>query len=222
MRISFWMLKGLPYLFAALSLCVTSPVSADSYAKNGFYIGVAKTKVSIGGDFDGQSYLTDGTEVILIPKINDGSGTSFQIGGRGGDTAFELNYLKSSHDATFSGATTKADFSMLSLDSRIFFMTNHPVQPYMLQGMIFTANLTVKDGSSNGSVVSDGRFRGLLGFNWGAGVSYYPIPSVSLNAGLVYRNMSFNQASGTGDWKSLQDNLSVKGRQLNFGLAYTF
>jgi hypothetical protein len=125
MRISIWMFKGLLSLFSALLLCVTSSVSAEevevSYAKQGFYIGVAKTTLGIGGDFDGRSFLTDGTEVIAIPKLADGSGTVFQIGSRADSSAMEFNYTKSSHDATFAGAPTTVDFSMWSIDGKWFF-----------------------------------------------------------------------------------------------------
>lgn len=222
MRFSVWTIKGLPYLFAALLLGVTGSVSAEDYAKQGFYIGYAKTKVGIGGDFDGQSYLTDGTEVIAIPKIKDGPGRVLQFGSREKDFAVELNYVKSSHDVTFLGAPSTADFSMWSIDGKSFFLTDYPVQPYLQLGLILTASLTVKDGAADLSKTADGKFRGIFGLDYGAGVSYYPIPSVSLSAGVVYRYMSFYQVQGTGDSKKYEDGLSFNGRQVNFGLAYTF
>lgn len=222
MQFSLSIPKGLLYFSAALLLCAAGPVSADSYAKQGFYIGYAKTKAGIGGDFDGQSYLTDGTEVIAIPKIKDGSGTVIQIGNRERDIAVELNYVRSTHDVTFAGAPSTADFSMWSIDGKSFFMTDSWIQPYMQLGMILTANMRMKDGASDGVITTDANYRGIFGLDYGAGVSIYPIPSVALTAGVVYRYMSFYQVRGAGEWKRYEDGLSFNGRQVNFGVAYTF
>jgi opacity protein-like surface antigen len=102
------------------------------------------------------------------------------------------------------------------------FLKTHRIQPYLQLGLILTATMNVKDGAANASTVSDGQFRGFFGFDYGAGISFYPTPSVALTAGVVNRYMSLSQARGTGEWKKYENGLSIDGSQFNIGVAYTF
>lgn len=192
------------------------------YAKSGFYIGLNAPYNTIGGDFDGTSILLGEDDLILVPKINSNFGWGVTLGSRGENAAVELNYVRSKHDATWMGAKVESIFNMVSLDFKGFFLTNKPIQPFLMYGIGYSW-LDVKDGSVNKKlVVGDATYSG-GGANLGAGLAYYIHPRVSVHGEIIYRAIWYVYASGVeGSGAVLDEYLYGGGLCGNVGLTYTF
>lgn len=214
-------------LFGMGSAGMGSAVSAEEkyYAKQGTYIGLTLPYNAINGNFDGESFLSRQSEIILVPKVESSFGWGILLGGRRQKWAGELSYLRSTHDVTWLGAKGEATYNIVSLDFKRYFLVDGPVQPYFLLGWIPYASFVVKDGSASSSGdVGDATFTALLtGLNLGGGLAFYLHPRVSLNGGIIYRLILFGDAEGVeGVTAPIEDPLSGSGLNLNVGIAFTF
>ena len=208
-------------LFFTFGIASSVTAQENYYAKDGLYIGFNIPFNNIGGDFNGDTFLTDGFQVILIPEVESSSGLGISVGGRFSELAFELNYLSSTHDATFLGAKGEADYNMVNLDFKYYYSADKRFQPNLLFGLCVPW-LVVKDGSSDGVDVGDATFQG-FGLNIGGGIAYYINPRVSISGGVIYRWISYHSAEGvSGGSQQLDDNLDGSGIDFNVGITYTF
>ena len=198
-------------------------IKSEVLAKQGFYMGLGIPYNTIGGDFDGKSSLIGANDLIILPEIDGGLGLGILLGyGFTKDTALELSYFGTSHNAKFLGGSGDVDYNVLNLDLKFSFLTEQPTQPYLLFGLGFN-QIAVKDGSVNlfTGQVGDGTFTG-VGFNLGAGVDHYFTPNISLGAGLIYRIVRYDEAEGVTDSGSIDSKLNGDGFGLVLSTAYHF
>ncbi len=205
-----------------LSAVFTASAKSKYFAKEGLYLEVILPKNNIGGGFKGNTVLTDGDEVILIPKVIDNTGFGISLGTRFASIgSMEIGYINSQHDIEFLGAKGEADYNIINMDMKLHFSVVTPLQPFILLGVCFPW-LTVKDGSSTYNKVADATFSG-IGFNLGGGLAYYLSPRIFLDGRVIFRYLSYNNATGvSGTRKKIEDGLDGDGMDYNIGLGYTF
>jgi hypothetical protein len=206
---------------------------ADSYVKEGAYLGIYFTQVNMSGDFDDTRAYSAPGEILDVPKVNDGTGFGVVLGARASKGAFEIGYQRSRHDtsATLLGeilgdSDTESTYNVIDFNFKIDVFARNQIRPYILFGFGIPW-LTVENGlyevdydyDTEEYVYSteDATFFGFA-LNAGAGVAYYFHPQLAVTGGLIYRWNWFTSAEG----RSLDDNLLEKAFCLNIGIAYTF
>ncbi len=209
-----------------------SQLSANKkyYAKNGIYVGLTFPHNTIGGDFDGVSFLTDGYDVALLPKVESNIGWGILLGMRGSQFAIELSYLISSHDITWLGAKGEADYSMAIFNTKYYFQSDKPIQPFIQCGIIFLPLLVVKDGYYNyhDDYITDARYTSTFGLNLGGGLSFYLHPLISIFGEIIYRGIIFDEVQNPtiededSFWLQTIEELDVSGFNFNIGITFTF
>ncbi len=160
--------------------------------------------------------------------LNPAVGLDFKFGFNFGPVAIEFNFMGSNHDETSPGFGN-ADFSGFSFDFRFFLPPyGNPNQFYLLAGFGsyylngFDPFATVS--TSSGVVLPPGQFVNYegYGFDLGAGLEHYLNPYVSLNFGLIYRFITYDQAEIGGIWYSVSPTLNGDMLSIEFGLNYHF
>jgi hypothetical protein len=202
-----------------------APPPGTFAAQEGFYIGVARPYNSISGDFNGNQVVIGTDDIFLLPTVKSSYGTGILIGVRSVDSAIELSYLRSKHDATWLGTkTTEATFQVVNVDYKKYFFVEHRIQPYILIGWVPLAQLTIKDASTNATSVNDASFQSFfINFNFGGGIAFYAHPRISLYASMYYRYLNFTSVKGsTSKWANLDDNLDGSGTNYSMGITFTF
>jgi hypothetical protein len=208
---------------AAMSLLVPAYASAETVfrPKDGVYIGLALPFVTIGNDFDGETFFVGDTDVVLVPKLDSAFGLRVSLGVRFSNVAMELNYLRSSHDASVAGIPAEAKYQQFGGDLK-FLLTQQQAQPYLLVGM-YLPEVILKDGSASVfGDVGDASYQG-LGLNAGVGLLYNLHPRFSFDIGVVYRLGLFASAKGaSGTRETLDEALIGGGIGVNLGGSFTF
>jgi hypothetical protein len=212
------------------SLCVVWSVcgvaawgsaQVSQYSKEGFYVGLSMPYVSMGHDFDGETVFVGASDVVLVPEVDSNFGLGVAVGMRAANASFELNYIKSSHDATFAGFTGDVEYQQFGFDVRMLHGRKEG-QPYLLFGLFFP-QLVLKDGSATaGGSIGDASYRG-MGGNLGAGFLYHLHPRFALDFGVLYRLAFFGSAKGAaGSRETLDEDLLGGGPGITVGGTFTF
>lgn len=210
------------FLLLFVSLIPAPALAGERFrAEEGFFVGIGLSYNTIHGDFDGESILVSPGEAFIVPSVENDYGPVFTIGTRSNQGAFELSYLYSTHDITWLGAKGEAEFSMINLDGKFFFMRDQKLQPYLLFG-IGLPWLKVKDGSTDLVSVDDATFHG-IGFNIGTGFQYFVHRKVAITPGVTYRWITYSSVSGAGgDNVKIAKDLDGSGLHYNVGLIFVF
>lgn len=217
--------KAVSIVAASLATMLWAPAATSAETefrpKDGVYIALALPYVTIGDDFDGETVFAGTNDVVLVPKIDGAFGLRGSLGVRFSSVAMELNYLKSSHDASVVGIPGEVDYQQFGGDLKVL-VNQQQVQPYVLVG-IYLAEVTLKDGSASASgAVGDASYQA-LGLNGGVGLLYNLHPRFALDIGVLYRLGVFPSAKGvSGEWESLDEPLLGGGIGVNIGGAFTF
>ena len=192
---------GLPLLVLALATPAWSQ-EGSGFAKQGMYVGVSgQPGFTLDGlTFDGSTYYqkVGGEEILILPRLDRKNMLRAIVGFRSKRGSFEVSYDQTKHVGTFVGVPgQEATFHSINGDERIFFLTRHRIQPYVLLGGSIPW-ITIKDGSFLDPDLGDGSFRG-FGINTEAGVTVFASPRFGISAGYRYRAMWFDSASGVSD-----------------------
>lgn len=198
-------------------------MTTAALAKEGFYLGAGLSYNTIGGDFDGESVLSQGSEVVVVPEIDSAAGLALLVGynftpGFG----IEASYYASKHDITWMGASGEAAFGTLNLDLKFNFAASQPTQPYVLVG-IGSNVVIVEDGAFDlfTGEVDDATYTG-VGFNAGIGVESYLSSNFSVRAGATYRFVEYDKAKGLDEEGDIEDPLKGSGLSAALMAAYHF
>jgi len=192
-------------------------------AKKGFYLGLGAAYNTIQGDFNGTSALQGGSEIIILPAIDNAVGVDLTVGiGITDAWAVELNWLGSDHTGTWAGLQGNVSFFSFSVNGKYNFQSSTTVQPYLLFGVSGNA-LQIYNGAQNTFTgqVGDATLSG-TGFNLGAGVDHYLSPRLSLNLGVLYRYIAYNQADGIDNSGSISDTVNGSGYSFLLSTVYHF
>lgn len=214
-------------LATILLLTAVTPASAvqrrAKISDRGFYLGFYVPFNSVNGDFEDDSYLEYSLLKlrIYIPDIDAGMGFGFAGGIKFSQAALELNYLRSSHDATVADYPRDATLNMINIDLKYHFIPRSSTQPYALIGLCIPwMDVDRAATSATGDVVGDARYGG-YGLNIGGGVTMHLNDRLALTGGAVYRWIGFNSFEGIYgdevDWDS-----SLDGSGLSFQLGVVF
>lgn len=223
-RIGF--LAAVLFFVFGISFYVQAAERKKYYAKEGAaYIEVIRPFNTIEGDFDGETILVGPDEIILVPKVEENNGGwGVLFGGRlnGEKVAIEFSYLRSNHNISFLGAKGEANYYLVNVDVKRYFLVNTPMQPYLVIGWIPYGRLKVKDGSSTSTSVGDARFAiNSTGLNFGGGLTFYFNPKVSLSGGVIYRWISYRAVEGVREIeRGIKGGLDGSGLNYVAGIAF--
>ncbi len=185
---------------ALFSLCLPLLAPAqilpepEPRSKSGFYIEPMFSTNVVAGDFDGESFLTDGVELFLMPKFANASGFGVSVGWKSEGGTFGLFYYSASHDVTYLGEPGSAGFTAWGLRFTRQLILRSPVQPFILM-TINLPRIRVADGAATASTVGDAIFTG-VGLDLGAGLMYHLTPRIFLRGGVVFRGLMIGWARG--------------------------
>lgn len=180
---------------AAKILCIVFLfIPMGAYAQDGWFIGLGAARVDIGGDMDGQTYVTDGSSISVLPKQDPATGYEILIGHRSESYSLAFGVTGSKHNGQWLGAISTTDFNSYNIDFKYYLRPAKKIQPLFLIGVGFTS-VTVRDGSSNGIVVQDATFRG-IDARFGGGAEFVVYRHLSFDLQAVYRYGSYNTVDG--------------------------
>jgi hypothetical protein len=215
---------------AAAGTLLAAATSACALAapRSGGYLEVAGVRNRIApADFDGQSYLSGGDVVVLLPSMDPGRGFLVAGGGQGGHGGGEISYTRVDHEAWLQGAHGSAVFHAVDLTVRAYAFPALRVDPFVTAGGGFKW-LDVHDGASRGSEVGRARFTD-FGWNLGAGVAVHLLPlrqdargAMGLALDLAAQHSWIRYTAVTpvkGDWASIAGDVDGGGWSYRIGLA---
>jgi hypothetical protein len=198
-------------------------ITSEAEAKKGFYVGAGAVYNTIQGDFDGTSGLSGGTEVLILPKIDNAFGFNILAGyGITDGWAVELNFMEVEHNGTWQGLSGNVDYISFSISGKYNFLNDKSTQPYLLFG-ISNNRLVIKNGATDtlAGLVGDATLTG-PGVQAGGGVDQYLGQHVSVTVGALYRYVDYTAAKGIQNSGSIDNSLNGSGFSLLFGVAYHF
>lgn len=192
--------------WSVLGVTASGSAQVPQYSKDGFYLGLSMPYVSMGHDFDGDTVFVGASDIVLVPEVDSDFGLGVSVGMRSAGASFELNYIKSSHEATFAGFPGDVEYQQIGFDVRLLH-GRQEAQPYFLFGLFFR-ELVLKDGSiTTGGSIGDASYRG-FGGDLGAGLLYHLHPRFALDFGVLYRLALFGSAKGAaGSRETLEEDL---------------
>ncbi len=209
--------------FLAVAMCIMLIVVSHAEAKKGFYMGLGAAYNTVQGDFKGTSALQGGSEIIILPDVDNAVGVDLSVGyGITDAWAIELNWIGSDHTGTWAGLKGDVSFFSFSVNGKYNFQSSTTVQPYLLFGISGNA-LQIYNGAQNiyTGQVGDATLSG-AGFNLGAGVDHYLTSHLSLNLGVLYRFVDYDQAEGIDTNGSIDDTVNGNGYSFLLSTAYHF
>ncbi|HKB17046.1 MAG TPA: outer membrane beta-barrel protein [Planctomycetota bacterium] len=194
----------------------------EPWAKEGFYVGGSFMFQEIGGDFDGDTVLfeTDGDDEILVPEIDPGLGFGLVAGWRTQRVAFEMSYRATFHDTEFGSQDLgHAVLHAFDLDVKPYFLTDEPVQPFLLFGMSLPILVLEDARSENGGITfdEDATLTG-MGFNLGGGFSVFATDRLAVHLTGGYRLAWFFDAEG----EEIDNEIEGHGFFASAGITFTF
>ena len=210
-------------VFLLIATVLVLALCRDAGAKEGFYAGLGTAYNTINGDFKGDDGLQGGSEVIILPKINNAFGIDI-LGGYGlnDQWAIELNLMSSGHSGSWTGLTGDVRYTSFSINGKYSFSSPDKIQPYLLFG-ISSDVLVIKKGAMDTTTgeTGDATLSG-SGINLGAGIEDYLDPNVSLNMGIMYRSVKYTKATGVHQSGSITDGVNGSGVSILLTAAYHF
>jgi hypothetical protein len=191
--------------FTLLSITIAIPAAGQDrgsgFARPGVYIGIAP---QVNATFDGVSFdgLTvyeriGGTEVAILPKLDQKTMMRGVVGFRSQPLALEFSLERARHGGTFGDEPVDSVLTAFNADGRFFFLTDQRVQPHAVLGISLHL-LRVEDGSFDDPLLGDARWRG-TGLNTELGVTIFATDRLGVSVGYVYRPIWFTTVRGVHD-----------------------
>ena len=207
------------FLIAFLGVLSVSQIWAQSdaqgFARGIYFAGVGRY-ATVGGGFDGQSFYSvdSGAEVIIIPRLSSGFGAGGLLGYRAANWAYEAGGFYTPASSSFGGSVFDTSTLGFTFDVQWLPFTGTSFQPYLAAG-VGASTLTVRNGSTYGFQVGDGRFY-LGGFRVGLGVEVWMNRQFFLRFQGIYRIDRVVAVQGVNDSDriDLQDPLNADGYEL--------
>jgi len=173
-------------------------------AASGLFIGLGMSRSSIGGDFDGESYIEGGGSIEILPDLESAHGPCFSVGYHLVEKdcfalEAEIGYQQSNHDGSFSLIPVPVEFGSFHLDVRFGLVAGYlwgiGIQPYALGGLSLS-HVTIEDGSFDDNEFKDATFRRGGGLRWGGGIAFLLGTRVSLLLQIVDDNRGYGDVQG--------------------------
>lgn len=184
------------FLFPLLPLLASAQIlpEPEPLARSGFYIEPMFSTNVVAGDFDGESFLTDGEELFIMPKFETAAGFGVSAGWKSGGGTFGLYYYSASHDVKYLGAPGRSGFTAWGLRFTRQLLLRSPVQPFVLM-TINLPRISVVDGAETASAVGDAVFTG-VGLDLGAGLMYHLTPRIFVRGAVIFRGILIGWVKG--------------------------
>lgn len=201
-------------LLAPVLLLLAAGVLSADIEEFRFYAGGLGGYRTVGGEFTGDLFLSDGFQVFFVPEVGDSWGFGGLVGFRMPRIAQELSYTRSSHVGMWNDSIEMQSLQQtVAWDFRFYPLRLGPLEPFALLGMSFLW-LKVFDGVTDGSSSVDALYHG-FGWDLGGGVSIGISASLSLVVQGVYRFAKYNTVDDFwGDNVTITDGLKAGGWDL--------
>lgn len=195
-------------LIVAIFAMSTLAVEKIGMSRTKLYFGLNLPYNSIGGDFDGQRFLSIPAtgEYMIVPKMESGIGFGVVIGySRMGlnnlGYGWEVSFQQSKHDYTWLNLTGTTTFGIINFDMKGIYAST-PVELYLLLGLAIPW-LKVEDGAnwslSGNTLISSNpmelKYTG-FGVNIGAGLDLFLAPNISFGGRIAYRALKYGFGTG--------------------------
>lgn len=193
-----------------------------AHGRGKLYVGFAFPYNALGGGFNGRSVLAGTTQIVHVPKIGSAYGYRAVLGlGFARDSTspvretLEISYVQSTHNATWTGARSEADYHTIDLDAKAYFRPNKSLQPFFLFGVSVWSKLAANDAAEAFPNVGRALFYG-QGFNGGFGVAYFVHPRLSISGDVILRYIYLDVAND-----DIDSPINGFGATYDIGLTYT-
>ncbi len=200
-----------------ISFCSLLFVSMPGLSQVSIILGAPN--VEIGGDMDGESFVSGGGSSEILPDQDKGSGSKIGIGAFSDKGSFEFTIVRSDHDGEWLGIPTESEFESFNFDAKFVVAGDEKLKGLLMVGLGFMS-VKIKDGSTDGFRLEDAEFNG-LDFRFGGGARYRVSDNIALEANAVYRYGTYNSVDGivSGD---ISDSLDGDGLTTSIELIYIF
>jgi len=204
------------YFFLLLSVNVNAGTGIKTF------IGLSAAQVEIGGSMDGDSFVTGGGSLEILPEQDTALGMKISYGQfHEKRLLWELSLVMSDHDGQWLGFDTKSEFFGLNLDAKIHF-TDWIVRPALVIGVSLYNSVTVEDGSTDGFSVEDAKYNGVFdSLRFGGGLIIHPHENWLIDLNVVQRYGSYSNVDGI-ESGELEDGIEGDGLSTEFGIKYLF
>jgi len=170
----------------------------EGWAAEGLWVGVLGGYSDVMDDFDGDvlSDPTGGT--IIVPNIESDVGKGVQVSYRWYRHELVVAYTRFDfEDASFAGTPYETKFEYVDVLFRQYWLLKSPLQPYILAGLGYARAEAENAATDPGMTVTDDAvFRDGYSINLGIGLSFYPVPWVTVWGQGMYRINRFRRANG--------------------------
>lgn len=210
-------------LCALATSCITTVDPGLVAHRQGAYVtGMGVYTQLSDKDLDGRTALfAPGTTAVgLMPEHDNAAGFGLGFGFRGERDAIEFNWVQSEHDAELGTMSFDSTLDIFALEGKHFWRVQSKLQPYFLLGVVLP-HLDIKNGATDGTDISDGRFQG-LGMHIGGGFAWFLSERISLDFEGLYRWAYFDEFRGGGVSREIDDDLDASGITARAGLTYSF
>ncbi len=198
MKKTHYMSSITPFIYRiciTLMLIFLIPHTGEGQSKDGFYIGVGVTHTSIGGDFDGVSFVAGGGIIDVMPRIEDAFGIKYIVGFQSDIGSIDFNYSRSEHDGNWEGLDMSTVFETYNFDLKALpLRESYTVRPFLALGFGLNS-LTVEDGSSDGFFLADATFEGYA-LRVGGGLEVSLLDQLSIDVMGLYRWERYDKVEG--------------------------
>jgi hypothetical protein len=211
---------------AVLVLCLSTLIppllaAGGERSKKGFFLGVWGVQTRLGGDLDGKSTISDGTETFLVPKIESAAGYGLSLGRRADAFSQEIVYYQIRHDLVWKDLGAKATTHWLEYVPKFYLATRSALQPFTSLAVSYMW-LTAENCASQGGTSGNATFYG-LGLNLQGGLSLYLNPRLAIHGSGGYRILMIGQVKGVaGQGRTIEQTVWANGPSFAGGLTLTF
>jgi hypothetical protein len=184
---------------------------------------------AVGGDFEGSSILVSQSEIFLVPRVDNGAGFGLQFVFCGKEPQMRcafgggVGYIRSNHDLSFLGARGSGRLEDWILPFEFRFLPDARTE-WVADFDVLISSFTVDDGSSNGSVVGDARYRTLgAALHAGPSIRVVRASGLRLDLHVGYRFVSYGVVYGVnGDKTSIEKDVGANAWLIRSGVTYSF
>lgn len=190
---------------------------------SGWFVSVGGNHNDINGEFNGDNFLTDGNEVLVMPLLKAKNALSVFIGKQSsnGIGSWSVGYS----ETKFKSVWADIDFDVVHRRYTLFEIqlnTSHSaIHPYILLNLNYE-HLRVVDGSATEFELGDASYYGgTIGLGFGFQTSLGKMFAISTHASRMFGG--YNRAKGVSDSKKVEiDKVSASGWQIRLALNLYF
>ncbi len=208
-------------IFLAFVFLLSFPSVSQGMSKEGWFLGIGATRVQVGGDFDGTTYVAGGGSMEVMPTLETSTGIKCTGGWQSSGGSIGLAYSNSKHTGNWAGIDLDSRFVSYCIEGKVFVFgaIMNRIQPFLTFGFAYNT-LTVEGGSTNGYRTADATFKG-----WdmlpGAGVEISLHEHVAVDLMGVYRWGSYGHVDGIQSG-ALPDGIDSDGFTGSLEVKYIF